>query len=540
MIDALWRDSRTGLACKVACDDRCALSAFDDASPQASARSGRLSVLVALASYGSANDHYLERLIREYRSMAFDVDIVVLSNMDKKPAPGVECRVGLPNKDPWSLPFAHKSLFAERADRYDLFIYSEDDILLTERQLHAFLEVTEALQEDEIAGFVRMEKGADGAVSYPDMHDEFHWDAASLRTRRNYVLASFTNEHAACYVLTRDQLRTAIRSGGFLVAPHDWKHDLLCTAATDPYIQCGFTKLIPISHLDDFTVHHLSDKYTGKYGVDAAEMRKQISIMLTLAQDGAAPATLLDSETKMWRRMFSKEYYERISQDVLSAIPQGARTVLSVGCGSGELECALVEKGLRVAAVPLDPVISGGAASKGVEMAHGDLRAAAEKLREQTFDCILFLNILFLFPDPVEVLSLFRSAMHETSVMIIQSPNMRSISETWCRIRHSYRYRGLGRFDQSGVHFTDVGKVDRWCRRSGLRVDRHIGLLHERARFLKGWAAFLEMLVSPRFISIAVTDTSAGALFAQHEAGRERASEAGSRVFGGRPQEQNQ
>lgn len=151
----------------------------------ASATNGRLSVLVALASYGTSNNRHLERLIGEYQSMAFDVDIVILSNIDKKPAPGVECRVGLPSKDPWSLPFAHKSLFAERADRYDLFIYSEDDILITEGQLRAFLQATEVLHDDEIAGFIRMEKNAEGAISYPDMHDEFHWDAGSLRTRGN-------------------------------------------------------------------------------------------------------------------------------------------------------------------------------------------------------------------------------------------------------------------------------------------------------------------------------------------------------------------
>ena len=479
--------------------------------PQASAQDGRLSVLVALASYGTSNDRYLERLIREYQSMAFDIDIIILSNIDKKPAPGVECRVGLPSKDPWSLPFAHKSLFAERADRYDLFIYSEDDILLTERQLRAFLEVTEALQDDEIAGFVRMEKNADGAISYPDMHDEFHWDAGSLRTRRNYVLASFTNEHAGCYVLTQSQLRKAIKSGGFLVAPYQWKHDLLCTAATDPYIQCGFTKLIPISHFDDFTVHHLSDKYAGKFGVDEAEMRSQVGTMLKLAGDVAAPVPLLDRETKLWRRMFSKEYYERINPDVLSAIPPEARTVLSVGCGSGVLECALAEQGLRVVAVPLDPVICGGAASKGVEMVHGDFRAAAEKLRNQTFDCILFLNMLHLIPDPVEVLSLFRGAMHEKSVMIIQSPNMRSVPEMWRRVRYSHRYRGLGRFDQSGVHITGVRKVGDWCRRAGLTVDRNIGLLHKRAQFMRGRAEFAELMMSPSFISIATTNTSAEA-----------------------------
>lgn len=473
-------------------------------------RDGRLSVLVALASYGTSNNRHLERLIDEYQSMAFDVDIVILSNIEKKPAPDVECRVGLPSKDPWSLPFAHKSLFVERADRYDLFIYSEDDILITERQLRAFLKVTDVLRGDEIAGFIRMEKTAEGAISYPDMHDEFHWDAGSLRTRGNCVLASFTNEHAACYVLTQSQLKKAIASGGFMVAPHQWKHDLLCTAATDPYIQCGFTKLIPLSYLDDFTVHHMSNKYAGKFGVDEVEMRLQVDALLRLATESSAPVPLLARETKLWRRMFSKEYYERINQDVLSAIPSGARSVLSIGCGSGELESKLLDSGLRVVAVPLDPVICGRAASKGVEMVHGDFRAAREKLRDQTFDCVLLLNMLHLVPNPVEILSLFRGTMHERSRMIIQSPNMRSIPEIWRRFRYSERYRGVGCFDQSGVHITSVGKVGDWCRQSGLAVERNIGLLHKRAQFLRGRSEFAGLMMSLSFISVVTAKSPSG------------------------------
>jgi SAM-dependent methyltransferase len=473
-------------------------------APHVNSRKAKLSVLVALASYGTSNDRHLERLIREYRSMPFEIDIVIISNVDKKPAPGVECRVGLPSKDPWSLPFAHKKLFAERADQYDLFIYSEDDILITERQLRAFLDVTAVLRDDEIAGFIRMEKGSSGSISYPDAHDEYHWDPTSLRSRTGYVLGNFTNEHAACYVLTQSQLRKAIKSGGFLVEPHEWKHDLLCSAATDPYIQCGFTKLIPISHLDDFTVHHMSNKYAGKVGVDEAEMRAQVGTMLRLAEDASAPAPLLNTETKLWRRMYSKAYDEPLNSEVLSMIPPEARTVLSVGCGSGATECWLAAKGLRVVAVPLDPVVCGSAAKRGVEMVFGDFHVAKGKLRNERFDCLLFQNVLHLARDPVEVLSLFRDNMSMESVMIIQAPNMLSVPEVWRRIRNPHRYQGLGSYNLSGAHISSIGKVSDWCGRSGLRIDRTVGMLHHRAEFLRGLSAGLVgLFISPSFVSVA-------------------------------------
>src|SRR5215470_3564936 len=327
----------------------------------------RLRVLVAIASYGSKNDPYLLRVIQEYQSMSFDVKIVILSNIDKHLWQEIEVIVGLPSKDPWSLPFGHKKLFADRADGYDLFIYSEDDILITESNLWAFLQVTSVLQGDEIAGFLRIEHAPNGGVNYPEMHAHFHWDPQSVRTRGHYTLAFLTNEHAACYVLTQDQLKKAVASDGFLVGPHESKYDLLCAAATDPYTRCGFQKLIPISHFEDFTVIHLPNKYLGKLGVDGQEFRKQIDALMEIAENTRSRTSLLNTETKLAGAKYSKNYYEPLNQQAVSQIPNGVKTVFSFGCGSGLTEVWLVEHGLRVVAAPLDSIISHGAAESGVE-----------------------------------------------------------------------------------------------------------------------------------------------------------------------------
>jgi hypothetical protein len=94
-----------------------------------------MKVLVGIANYGTGNDHFLRRLIAEYQGMEYRVDVVVFSNVRKALDPWIELIVGLPNRNPWSLPFAHKQVFAERADEYELFIYSEDDTLITEHNI---------------------------------------------------------------------------------------------------------------------------------------------------------------------------------------------------------------------------------------------------------------------------------------------------------------------------------------------------------------------------------------------------------------------
>ena len=140
-----------------------------------------MKILVAIANFGIKNIKYLERLLIEYRSInKYQIEIVVLSNIEKDLGPDVEVLVGLPAKNPWSLPFGHKKLFADRMENYDLFIYSEDDTLITERSIDAFIEVTRILPKEFIAGFIRYEISESGNRYYSTIHAHYHWDPNSI------------------------------------------------------------------------------------------------------------------------------------------------------------------------------------------------------------------------------------------------------------------------------------------------------------------------------------------------------------------------
>ena len=311
-------------------------TSFPADSPRASwdTKSSYPRVLMAIASHGRKNEPFLTRVIAEYRSMPYPVDIVVLSDTAKNPGQNVEVRVGLPDRNPWSLPFGHKRLFAERVDDYDLFIYSEDDILITQRNVEAFLTASKTLPEDMIAGFVHAETDDDGGLYFDPVHSHFHWDPASVRTIEGDSFAYYTNEHSACYLLTRDHLKRAIHSGGFLVAPHENRYDMLCAAATDPYTQCGFRKMVCLSRLTDFTVYHLpNNKYAVRPYRASSVFYRQIEALLDLQKNGRPGGLLFDPETKLLNAGWSKDYYEGVRNDVLSFVPPAAKNVLSIGCG---------------------------------------------------------------------------------------------------------------------------------------------------------------------------------------------------------------
>ncbi|WP_247476936.1 methyltransferase domain-containing protein [Bradyrhizobium sp. 169] len=412
--------------------------------------------------------------------MQFDVDVVVLSDIEKAVPPAVECLVGLPTKDPWSLPFLHKKLFLDRLNLYDLFIYSEDDILITEENIRAFLDVKSFLKENEIAGFLRVEYGPDGERNFPEAHGHFRWDCESVTVRGRYTLAHFTNEHSACYILTQQQLAKAIASGGFLVAPHEGEYDLLCSAATDPYTQCGFRKFIAISHIEKFWVHHLPNKYIGHFGVDQHELGSQISALLQIASREQRPCPLLNTESSLWHKMYSKDFYEPIRNDVLSLIPKSAVRILSIGSASGASELRLLEMGKRVVAVPLDDVISSKSAARGLQMVSGDFDTARAKIASMRFDCILFLNVLQFVHRPEHLLRLFVDSLAPGGAVLITTPNRPYVRYRWRRKDGGgLHYRRLS-FETTGIHNTSTSVIRSWCVESGLTMERTLKVASPR------------------------------------------------------------
>jgi SAM-dependent methyltransferase len=432
-----------------------------------------MKILVVLVSHGHKNDEYLTRVLDEYRSMSYDVDVVVTSNVWKDLGPDVELVVGLPNKNPWSLPFAHKKIFAERMDRYDAFIYSEDDILIPEQNISAFMDAGKALSDDEIAGFVHAEEDSEGNLFFDPPHASFHWDPDSVTRRGEYTFAFYTNLHAACFMLTQQQLKRAIASGGFLVEPHDGRYGLAETATTDPYTQCGFRKLVPISHLEQFTVRHLpANKWSVRPYRASEEFHRQISALMNLERAGLPRTLLFEPETKVSHRKWSKDYYEPVEQEVVSQIPRRVRSVLSVGCGWGALEGWLVQSGVRVVGIPMDSVIAACAEAKGVEIVYGGFKQTRNKLEGETFDCLLLACVLHLVNDPVAVLSSYAELLAPGGIVLATVPNFSQLTTRWRRFRGVGPYRHLGNYAKTGIHATTSGIIRGWFRRSRLTATR--------------------------------------------------------------------
>jgi SAM-dependent methyltransferase len=205
----------------------------------------------------------------------------------------------------------------------------------------------------------------------------------------------------------------------------------------------------------------------------------------------------LQTETKLSKSAYSKDYYERANPEVLAAIPKGARSVLSVGCGWGLTESCLAKKGLRVSALPLDPVIPGGAVAAGVEIIPGDFTSARRRLADRKFDCLLLCNVLHLVPNPADLLSSYASLLSDGGAAIVVTPNMARLPANLKSLRGYPNVAAWGGLEKTGVHPVSRRILQGWVGSAGMKIQKIVRLPRKRStkvrqiasRLLGSWMA---------------------------------------------------
>jgi hypothetical protein len=225
-----------------------------------------MKAVVVIAHHGHKNDEHLERVLAEWAGMKdIRAQLIVLQSGE--------------GRDPLDLPFEARRELAIRLPDADLFVYSEDDMLITERNMRAWCALTAGwIDRNEVAGFMRYELRPDGGLSFPDMHGSFRW-MNGVEERAGEKFAEYTNLHQGCYLLMGWQLRIALASGGFLVPRHtSGPYGMLECGASDPFTQCNLRKRLCVSRFDELLIHHLPDNYL-HLGTPEGQVREQLKAM---------------------------------------------------------------------------------------------------------------------------------------------------------------------------------------------------------------------------------------------------------------------
>jgi len=431
-------------------------------------------VLTVIAFHGTKNRRFLDEVVARWHSMPMEVDVVLLVEEEKDVPEGVEVVVGTPTDDPRSLPFAHRRVFIQRKDDYDLYVYTEDDTLVTLENLRAYHGAQSKLRGDEIVGFLRYEERPDGRRTCSSAHSFFRWLPGSAVERGGEWFAHFTNDHSACIVLTRAQLHGVVASGRYDVPPYRGRYSTMVSAVVGAYTDCGLRRLNSVSRLQDLMLHHLPNVYLDRLGMEMADFEAQADAVRRLGAD--AGTSLVPLEPALEGALgFDKEMDRRPPPELVSAIPGSARRVLSVGAGSGRLERELARRGHSVVAVPQDAVSSEPLRRDGITVLAPDLGAANDALRgEEPFDCVVVDDCLHRAADPAAFLRAATAHLAPGGAVVVTAPNMtvhpRRRRGPWNSAQRA-RIERIGDHAETGLHRPTSGAVRRWISSAELRLE---------------------------------------------------------------------
>ncbi len=164
-----------------------------------------------------------------------------------------------------------------------------------------------------------------------------------------------------------------------------------------------------------------------------------------------------------------RSYYDHCRQDILSFIPSGVRSVLSIGCGAGATEAELVRRGVKVVGVELDPIAAARARERGIAVIRGDA-ATVDIEPYGPFDCIIYADVLeHLTCDPLCVLQRNIESLRPGGTVCISVPNFSHYSVIWqLAVLHHIHYTDAGILDKTHHWWTTRAMAMEWFRGAGL------------------------------------------------------------------------
>jgi hypothetical protein len=270
---------------------------------------GKIKILVSIPNYGTEQIHYLKKVVEEFKKFdsSFYVDIIIHSNVPI-PINDIEVNIVKHLDDWWKLPFIARKTIYERKDDYDLFIYNENDQLITQSNVECFFEASSFVPPGFLVGFFRYENG-NNTRYYPEYHNPYTWKKSSVFNCGPYVFAQFTNHHQGCFVLTKNQLAAVVKNIDFLRENKLSKYRRAERVGADIYYVAGFTKLVCISHFDKFLIHHLPDKYLS-FGKSDAIVRNEINQMLNQKSDDGRMSGKIYCINAFMERVYDRLFFQ--------------------------------------------------------------------------------------------------------------------------------------------------------------------------------------------------------------------------------------
>jgi 2-polyprenyl-3-methyl-5-hydroxy-6-metoxy-1,4-benzoquinol methylase len=160
---------------------------------------------------------------------------------------------------------------------------------------------------------------------------------------------------------------------------------------------------------------------------------------------------------------------EWIRKDAIAVVPSTAKHILSVGCAAGKTEEVLINKGIEVVGVELNPKAAEIARERGLIVLEGDASEVDVDIAGDMYDCVLYADILEHLPDPLVVLKRHMKSLRPDGIVYITVPNFRHYSIFWqLFVMGRIRYRDAGILDSTHLKITTRKMILEWFEYAGI------------------------------------------------------------------------
>lgn len=166
--------------------------------------------------------------------------------------------------------------------------------------------------------------------------------------------------------------------------------------------------------------------------------------------------------------------YTVLRPDIVKIIPRSAKKILDVGCSTGAVgEQIKKETKSLVWGIEANPQMAEIAKSKLDNVIEGNVEQIdlALALKENTFDCIIFADILEHLRDPWGILKIFKNYLTIEGVIIASIPNIRHYTTAANLIlRGEWPFRNRGLHDKSHLRFFTLKTIHSLFSDSDLKI----------------------------------------------------------------------
>jgi 2-polyprenyl-3-methyl-5-hydroxy-6-metoxy-1,4-benzoquinol methylase len=175
-------------------------------------------------------------------------------------------------------------------------------------------------------------------------------------------------------------------------------------------------------------------------------------------------------------------YYKANRQDIADLLPPAARRVLEIGCGEGRLGQLLRTRGHYVAGFELVPEIAEKARQNLDEVYCGDIEQTQLALSPESFDALIFADILEHLVDPWKTLKNLARLLRPGGLTIASIPNVQNHRIVRDLLRGKWQYTDSGLMDRGHLRFFTYRQIVALYDGAGLDVIDHRSLYSRNLR----------------------------------------------------------